>query len=166
MQNKKTELNQMRNEINELKREKEEQENLRGKIAMYYQFLEKVYSRKDVQLKKQKTLLEKLKKEKGETKKMQNQQTELDQLRNEIDELKREKEEQENLRAKMAADYQNLEKAYNEKDLQMEEQEKLLEDFKTENNEQEELQKYPVNELINEVEELKAEKEELVKLRA
>ncbi|XP_068244864.1 trichoplein keratin filament-binding protein-like [Palaemon carinicauda] len=82
MQNKKTELNQLRNEINELKREKEEQENLRGKIAMYYQFLEKVHTRKDVQLKKQKTLLEKLKKEKGETKKMQNQQTELTQLRN------------------------------------------------------------------------------------
>ncbi|XP_068220409.1 interaptin-like [Palaemon carinicauda] len=168
MQNQKTELNQLRNEINELKREKEEQENLRCKIALYYQFLEKVYNRKDLQLKKQKNLLEKLKKEKGETKKMQNQQAELNQLRNEIEELKREKEEKEKQRAKMATYYQNLEKAFNKKELQMKEQIKSLKNLKTANGEMKEMsnQKTELKQLRSQINELNREKEEQEDLRA
>ncbi|XP_068220397.1 golgin subfamily A member 6-like protein 22 [Palaemon carinicauda] len=168
MQNQKTELNQLRNEINELKREKEEQENLRGKIALYYQFLEKVYNRKDLQLKKQKNLLEKLKKEKGETKKMQNQQAELNQLRNEIEELKREKEEKEKQRAKMATYYQNLEKTFNKKELQMKEQIKALKNLRTANGEMKEMQnqKTELKQLRSQINELNREKEEQEDLRA
>ncbi|XP_068242258.1 interaptin-like [Palaemon carinicauda] len=168
MQNQKTELNQLRNEINELKREKEEQENLRGKIALYYQFLEKVYNRKDLQLKKQKNLLDKLRKEKGETKKMQNQQAELNQLRNEIEELKSEKEEKEKQRAKMATYYQNLEKAFNKKELQMKEQIKSLKNLKTANGEMNEMQnqKSDLKQLRSQINELNREKEEQEYLRA
>ncbi|XP_068229823.1 golgin subfamily A member 6-like protein 25 [Palaemon carinicauda] len=168
MQNQKTEVNQLRKEINELKREKEEQENLRGKIALYYQFLEKVYERKDLQLKKQRNLLDKIRKEKGETKKMQNQQAELNKLRNEIEELKTDKEEKEKQRAKMATYYQNLEKAFNKKELQMKEQIKSLKNLKGANGEMKEMQdqKTELNQLRSQINELNREKEEQEDQRA
>ncbi|XP_068209298.1 putative autophagy-related protein 11 [Palaemon carinicauda] len=107
-------------------------------------------------------LLEILKIENEALKKVQNQKTEqLKQLVNEVVELKRKKDDQERLKAKMASDYQNLEKAYNDKDLQMKKLKKLLENLKTENNGLKNLRKDPVNKLRNEEEELKAEKEKL-----
>ncbi|XP_068201674.1 golgin subfamily A member 6-like protein 26 [Palaemon carinicauda] len=128
--------------------------------------LEKDCAQKDLQMKEQEKLLEILKTENQTMKKVQNQKTDqLNQLSSKINELKREKDEQERQKAKMASDYQNLEKAYKEKDLQLKEQKKLLEILKTENNRPKKWQKNIVNKLRNEVEELKVEKEKQEKLR-
>ncbi|XP_068250412.1 putative leucine-rich repeat-containing protein DDB_G0290503 [Palaemon carinicauda] len=158
MQDENTELlNQLRNEMEELKALKEQE--IIEKTSDY-QKLENEVNKKDHQLKEQDKLNQNLQAENEKLTKMQDDKTELlNQLRNEMEELKALKEKE---IIEKTCDYQKLENEINIKDLQLKEQDKLNQNLQAENEKLTKMQDEKtelLNQLRNEMEELKALKE-------
>ncbi|XP_068232232.1 golgin subfamily A member 6-like protein 22 [Palaemon carinicauda] len=149
--------NRLRNEVEELKAEKELQEKLGAKMASDYENLKEECAKKDDQMKRQERLLENVRTGNRGSRKLQRDQVDI--WKKKVDELNTEKEEQEKLKA-MVSDYQNL--LQDTKDLEMKKQATLLETLKTEN--EETLEKK--EQLRNEVNKLKAEKQAKEKMKA
>ncbi|XP_068235909.1 synaptonemal complex protein 1-like [Palaemon carinicauda] len=113
-------------------------------------------------MKEHEKLVEALKNENEKMNKNQKEKTEqLNKLKHEVDDLKAEKEK---LKADTVHDYENLEFVCKIKDLQIEQERKYVEEFKTENEKLKRAQTKKteqLNKLKSEVDELKMEKEKL-----
>ncbi|XP_068241128.1 uncharacterized protein PF3D7_1120000-like [Palaemon carinicauda] len=169
-ENEKTEqINKLKRNVDELKDEKKklesecvgkdlkmkEHENLNEKMKLECECVGK-----DLQMKEHENLVKILKEENEQSKKALSEETEqVNNLKLEVEKLKNEKDEQ---KADLLRDYEKLEFVCKIKDLEILQAKKIVEEFKTENEELKRVQSKKteqLNKLKSEVNELKIEKE-------